>query len=332
MQRTLLDAVHEALETEMAEDARIVVFGEDVGKKGGVFLATKGLQERFGNQRVFNTPLAESSIVGCAIGMALAGLIPVAEIQFADFIHPAFNQLVSEAARMRYRSNGAFSLPLVIRTPYGGGVHGALYHSQSIEAFYAHVPGLKVVVPRDSYTAKGLLIAAIRDPDPVIFLEPKKLYRVKDPFVFRDVPEAAYALPLGQAEIIQEGADITLVAYGAMLFECWKAAQTVAVEISVELIDVQTLRPLDAATILHSVQKTGRVLIVYEDNGFCGYGAEIAAEIVEDQDTFTSLTAPPMRIAGPEVPATPYAKQLEEIFMPNAVKIATAIKELVAWK
>jgi len=332
MQQTLLEAVHDALELEMARDTRIVVFGEDVGKKGGVFLATHGLQERFGNTRVFNTPLAESSIVGCAIGMALGGLIPVAEIQFADFIHPAFNQIVSEAARMRYRSNGTFGVPMVIRTPYGGGVHGGLHHSQSIEVFYAHVPGLKVVVPRDSYTAKGLLASAIRDPDPVIFLEPKKIYRAKDPFIYKEVCKDAYTLPLGNAEVIQEGADVTVIAYGAMLFECWKATQTLAKEISIEIIDLQTLRPLDATTVLQSVQKTGRALVVHEDNMFCGYGAEIAAEISEDPDTFTSLAAPIVRLAAPEVPAAPYSKALEEAFMPNAEKIVRAIKELAYWK
>jgi 2-oxoisovalerate dehydrogenase E1 component beta subunit len=322
----LIDAINRALHEEMERDERVLVLGEDVGRKGGVFGATEGLYDRFGGERVIDTPLAESSIVGVAVGMAANGLLPVAEIQFADFIFPAMNQIVSEAARMRYRSNGAFGCPLVIRAPYGGGVHGALYHSQSVEAFFAHVPGLKVVVPYHPADAKGLLKASIRDPDPVLFFEHKKLYRM----VRGEVPEGDYTVPLGRAVVRREGKDLSVFAYGLMLHEALAAAEEVAKEgIDAEVVDLRTLRPLDKETVLSSVRKTNRALIVYEDNGFLGYGAELAAIIAEE--AFFDLDAPIMRVTGPEVPAVPYSPPLEHWFMPDSRRIAEAMRRLAQY-
>src|SRR5205807_2147463 len=261
-------------------DERVLVMGEDVGRKGGVFGATDGLYARFGESRVLDTPLAESAIVGVAIGAALNGLIPIAEIQFADFIHPAFNQIVSEAARLRYRTRGGFAVPMVIRAPYGGGVHGALYHSQSVEAFFSHVPGLKVVIPSTPYDAKGLLKSAIHDPNPVLFFEPKKGYRA----IKGDVPSDDYTVPLGVANVAREGSDLTIYAYGMMAFYCLQAAEQVAKDdgISCEVVDLRTLLPVDHTTILNSFKKTGKALIVHEDNLTMGYGAEVAA-ILSDE-------------------------------------------------
>lgn len=318
-----IDAINQAHHEEMARDERVLVMGEDVGRKGGVFGATMGLLEKFGEERVIDTPLAESSIAGVAIGMAANGLLPIAEFQFADFIHPAFNQIVSEAARMRYRSNNAFGCPVVFRAPYGGSHGTALYHSQSIEAFYAHVPGLKVVAPSTPYDAKGMLTAAIRDPDPVLFLEHKRMYRI----VRGEVPEGEYVVPIGPAAVRRQGKDLSVFAYGWMLHESLAVAETVAKEgIDVEVVDVRTLVPLDKETILKSVAKTNRVLIVYEDNCFGGFGAEIAASIAEE--AFADLDAPVMRLAGPNVPGIPFAKPLEEWFSINQEKIANAIRKL----
>src|SRR5437016_386317 len=242
----------------MERDDRVWVLGEDVGKKGGVFLATEGLYGKFGEARVLDTPLAESAIVGVAIGSALNGLVPVAEIQFADFIHPAFDQIVSEASRLRYRSNGSWSCPIVIRAPFGGGVHGGLYHSQSVEAFYAHVPGLKVVIPSTPEDAKGLLKSAVRDPDPVMFFEHKKTYRL----IKGEIPEGEYLTPIGPAAVRREGSKLTCIAWGLMTHYCLEAAETVAAEgLSVEVIDLRTLQPLDRETILSSVAKTARALV-----------------------------------------------------------------------
>jgi len=321
-----IDAINQAHLEEMARDDRVLVLGEDVGRKGGVFGATMGLLEKFGEERVIDTPLAESSIAGVAIGMACNGLLPVAEFQFADFIHPAFNQIVSEAARMRYRSNNAFGCPVVLRAPYGGSHGTALYHSQSIEAFYAHVPGLKVVAPSTPYDAKGLLKAAIRDPDPVLFLEHKRMYRI----VRGDVPDGDYAVPIGPAAVRREGKDLSVFAYGWMLHESLAAAEAVAAEgIDAEVVDVRTLAPLDTGTILTSVAKTNRALIVYEDNRFLGYGAEIAALIAEK--AFFDLDAPVLRLAGPDVPGVPFAKPLEEWFYVTKEKIAAAMRTLAAY-
>jgi 2-oxoisovalerate dehydrogenase E1 component beta subunit len=324
--RTFIEAIREGLADEMRRDESIVVLGEDVGKKGGVFLATDGLWAEFGDDRVIDTPLTESMIVGASIGMAVNGLRPVAEIQFADFIHPAFNQIVSEAARMRYRSNNGYSVPMTIRAPYGGGVHGALYHSQSVEAFFTHVPGLKVVIPSTPYDAKGLLRSAIRDNDPVLYFEHKKMYRS----VRGDVPSAEYVVPLGQAAITRPGTQITVVAYGLMAQYALEAAERVSDEdISVEVVDVRTLRPLDKETLLGSVRKTGKCLVVYEDNRFGGYGAEIAAIVAEE--AFDYLDGPVMRIAGPDVPGVPYNHVLEDWFMVNPEKIADGIRKLAAY-
>ena len=276
--RTFIEAIREGLADEMRRDESVIVLGEDVGKKGGVFLATDGLWAEFGDDRVIDTPLTESMIVGASIGAAVNGLRPVAEIQFADFIHPAFNQLVSEAARMRYRSNNGYAVPMVVRAPYGGGVHGALYHSQSVEAFFTHVPGLKVVVPSTPHDAKGLLRASIRDDDPVLFFEHKKMYRS----VRGEVPDRDYVVPLGRAAITRPGSQVTVVAYGLMAHYALEAADRVADEgISVEVVDLRTLRPLDTDLLLSSVRKTGKCLVVYEDNRFGGYGAEVAAIVAE---------------------------------------------------
>ncbi len=321
-----IDAITQAHHEEMARDERVVVLGEDVGRKGGVFGATMGLLDKFGEERVIDTPLAESSIAGVAVGMAANGLLPIAEFQFADFIHPAFNQIVSEAARMRYRSNNAFGCPVVFRAPYGGSHGTALYHSQCVEAFYAHVPGLKVVAPSTPYDAKGMLKAAVRDPDPVLFLEHKRMYRI----VRGEVPEGEYTVPIGPAVVRREGKTLSLFAYGWMLHESLRAAEEVANEgIDVEVVDVRTLSPLDTDTILTSVARTNRALIVYEDNRFCGYGAEIAALIAEE--AFEELDAPVMRLAAPDVPAVPYSKPLEEWFMVNTGKIVQAIVRLAAY-
>jgi 2-oxoisovalerate dehydrogenase E1 component beta subunit len=324
--RTFIEAIRETLAEEMRRDETVIVLGEDVGKKGGVFLATDGLWAEFGDERVIDTPLTESMIVGASIGAAVNGLRPVAEIQFADFIHPAFNQIVSEAARMRYRSNNGYAVPMVIRAPYGGGVHGALYHSQSVEAFYTHVPGLKVVIPSTPYDARGLLRSSIRDDDPVLYFEHKKMYRS----VRGDVPDGEYVVPLGRASITHPGTQVTVAAYGLMAHYALEAADRVAEDgISVEVVDLRTLRPLDKETLLGSVRKTGKCLVVYEDNRFGGYGAEVAA-IVADE-AFDYLDGPVRRIAGPDVPGVPYNHVLEEWFMVDPDKIAAGIRELAAY-
>ena len=324
--RTFIEAIRDGLADEMRRDEHVIVLGEDVGKKGGVFLATDGLWAEFGDDRVIDTPLTESMIIGTSIGAAMNGLRPIAEIQFADFIHPAFNQLVSEAARLRYRSNGGYACPMVVRAPYGGGVHGALYHSQSVEGFFTHVPGLKVVIPSTPYDAKGLLRSCIRDDDPVLFFEHKKMYRS----VRGDVPDGDYTVPLGKAQVTHPGSQITVVAYGLMAHYALEAADRVADEgISVEVVDVRTLRPLDGETILASVRKTGKCLVVYEDNRFGGYGAEICALVAEE--AFDYLDGPVTRIAGPEVPGVPYNHVLEDWFMVNPEKIADGIRKLAAY-
>ncbi len=324
--KTYVEAIREGLAEEMRRDSSMIVLGEDVGRKGGVFLATDGLWGEFGDGRVIDTPLTESMIVGVAIGAAANGLRPVAEIQFADFIFPAMNQIIQEAARIRYRSNGAFGCPITIRAPWGGGVHGALYHSQSVEAFFAHVPGLKVVAPSTPADAKGLLLAAIRDEDPVIYLEHKRLYRS----VRGEVPVGEHTVPIGRAAIAHPGTQVTVVAYGLMLHRALEAADRVAEEgISVEVIDLRTLRPLDTETLLASVRKTGKILIVHEDNRFGGYGAEIAA-IVADQ-AFDYLDGPVSRVAGPESPAMPYNQVLEDWFLVSSEQIADGIRTLAAY-
>jgi 2-oxoisovalerate dehydrogenase E1 component beta subunit len=324
--KTFIEAIREGLADEMRRDESVILLGEDVGKKGGVFLATDGLWAEFGEDRVIDTPLTESMIVGASIGAAVNGLRPIAEIQFADFIHPAFNQIVSEAARMRYRSNNGYSVPMTIRAPYGGGVHGALYHSQSVEAFFTHVPGLKVVVPSTPYDAKGLLRSAVRDDDPVLYFEHKKMYRS----VRGDVPDGEYVVPLGRAAVTRPGTQLSVIAYGLMAHYALEAADRVADEgISVEVVDLRTLRPLDKETLLDSVRKTGKCLVVYEDNRFGGYGAEISAIVAEE--AFDYLDGPVVRVAGPDVPAVPYNHVLEDWFMVNPEKIADSIRKLAAY-
>ncbi|MFP5331499.1 MAG: thiamine pyrophosphate-dependent enzyme [Acidimicrobiia bacterium] len=323
----LITAINRALHEVMDAYPDTVVFGEDVaGDKGGVFKATLGLTERFGKDRCFNTPLAESVIIGAAIGMAAAGRRPIPEIQFADYIHPAFDQIVSEAARVHYRSDGRWHCPITIRTPFGAGIHGALYHSQSVEAFYAHVPGLKVVVPSTPADAKGLLFAAVDDPDPVLFLEPKKLYRLgKGPY-----PEGEHVVPLGKAAIRRLGTDLTILTYGAMAHFSMEAAALLERDgISAEVIDLRSLKPLDWPTIEASVQRTSRVLIVHEDNEFVGYGAELAAQIADK--AFMWLDAPIKRYALGDVPAMPFAQSLEDMLYPNPEGIAERARELVAF-
>jgi 2-oxoisovalerate dehydrogenase E1 component beta subunit len=323
---TFIESVRTTLQEEMRRDESIVVLGEDVGKKGGVFLATDGLWAEFGDDRVIDTPLTESMIVGASIGAAVNGLRPVAEIQFADFIFPAFNQILSEAARMRFRSNGAFSCPMTLRAPYGGGVHGALYHSQSVEAFFAHIPGLKVVIPSTPYDARGLLRTSIRDDDPVLFFEPKKMYRS----VRGDVPDGDYTIPIGKANVTREGSDVTLIAYGLMAQYALEAAEILASDgVNAEVVDVRTLRPLDGETLLNSVRKTGKAVVIYEDNRFGGYGAEIAAILAEE--AFESLDGPIVRVTGPDVPGVPYNHVLEDWFMPNPERIAEAARRLAAY-
>jgi 2-oxoisovalerate dehydrogenase E1 component beta subunit len=324
--KTFIEAIRETLADEMRRDESIIVLGEDVGKKGGVFLATDGLWGEFGDDRVIDTPLTESMIVGASIGAAVNGLRPIAEIQFADFIFPAFNQIVSEAARMRYRSNNGYGVPMVIRAPYGGGVHGALYHSQSVEAFFTHVPGLKVVIPSTPYDARGLLRSSIRDEDPVLFFEHKKMYRS----VRGDVPDTDYTVPLGKAAVTHPGSQVSVIAYGLMAHYALEAADRVADDgISVEVVDLRTLRPLDTETVLESVRKTGKCLIVYEDNRFGGYGAEVAAIVAEE--AFDYLDGPVTRIAGPDVPAVPYNHALEDWFMVSPEKIEAGIRSLAAY-
>jgi 2-oxoisovalerate dehydrogenase E1 component beta subunit len=322
-EKNLVTAIHDTLQDEMRRDERMVILGEDVGARGGVFRVTMDFQEEFGEDRVLDTPLDECLIAGVSIGMAIDGLIPVAEMQFADFIFPAFNQIVQEAARIRYRSNGDFEVPMVIRTPYGGGVHGALYHSQSIEAFFAHVPGLKVVAPSTPYDAKGMLAQAIEDPDPVIFLEHKKCYRS----IKGEVPDERYTIQFGKAEVRREGSDVTCVSYGLMHHYCVEAAERLAKDgIDIEVIDIRSLYPLDTDTILESVGKTGKAMVVYEDNKFLGLGAEIAAQIAEN--SLFDLDAPVVRLAGPHVPAMPFAPPLESWFLLDVDQIEQEMRKL----
>ena len=324
---TLVEAIRQAMDEELARDPNTFVIGEDVGIRGGVFRSTVGLFDKYGGERVIDSPLAELTIVGVGIGAALYGKRPICEIQFADFIFPAFNQIVSEAAKMNYRSNGDWTVPMVIRAPYGGGIGGGLYHSQSVEAFFSHIPGLKVVIPSNPYDAKGLLKAAVRDPNPVIFLEPKKGYRL----IKGEVPEdEEIIVPIGPAKITREGSDLSVFAYGMMHHYALQAAEMVAKEgIDVEVVDLRTLYPVDRETILQSVRKTSKALIVHEDNLTGGYGAEIAATIAEWG--FMDLDAPVKRLAGPDVPGVPFSHPMQDWFMVNPDKIADAIRELAAF-
>lgn len=318
-----IDAVTQALREEMKRDKRVFVLGEDVGVRGGVFRATQGLYEEFGEQRVIDTPLAESAIAGVAIGAAAYGMRPVAEMQFADFIMPAVNQIVSEAAKMRYRSNGDWHCPLVIRAPYGGGVHGALYHSQSVEAMFCNTPGLKVVAPSTPYDVKGLLKAAIRDDDPVLFFEHKRCYRL----IKGEVPDTDYEIPIGKADVKREGEDITVISYGLTLHFALQAAEKLAAEgYSAHVLDLRTLYPLDKESVVDAARKTGKVLIIHEDNKEGGVGAEVSAVIAEE--CLFELDAPIKRLCGPDVPAMSYSPPMEKFFMLNPDKVYQAMKEL----
>jgi pyruvate dehydrogenase E1 component beta subunit len=318
---TLVQAINLALIQEMEDDDRIVLLGEDVGKNGGVFRVTEGLHQRFGPERVVDTPLAESGIIGTAIGLAMAGLRPIPEIQFEGFLGPAYDQICTHAARFRTRTRGRFTVPLTIRVPVGGGIHAPELHSDSPESIYAHTPGLKVVMPASPYDAKGLLISAIRDPDPVIFFEPKRIYRA-----FREeVPEDEYTVPIGKARVVTEGNDLTVVSWGATVIECLNAIE--ASGKSVELIDLRTIYPIDMETINASVRKTGRVVIAHEAPKTCGLGAEIASRIMEE--SFLHLEAPVQRVAGFDT-VMPYYK-LELDYLPDADRIGKAIEEVVTY-
>ena len=323
----MVTAVNRTLHEIMEAYPEVSMFGEDVADpKGGVFKASVGLTDTFGQDRCFNTPLAESSIVGVAIGMTGAGAKPIAEIQFADYIHPAFDQIVSEAARLHYRSAGGWNCPIVIRVPYGGGIHGSLYHSQSIEAFYAHVPGLKVVIPSTPADAKGLLWSAVEDPDPVMVLEPKKLYRLGT----APVPAGPYRIPIGTAAVRRLGRDLSIFAYGAMAYFAVEAAEQLAEEgIEADVVDLRSIRPLDWATVEASVQRTSKILIVHEDNGFGGYGAEVSAQIAEK--SFEWLDAPVRRYTTPELPTFPYSSALEDQVYPSVEGIVERAVDLAEY-
>jgi 2-oxoisovalerate dehydrogenase E1 component beta subunit len=324
---TLIQALHDGMDEEMERDERVFITGEDVGRRGGVFRATTGLIDKFGSQRVVDSPLAELSIIAIGLGAAIADTRPICEIQFADFIFPAFNQILSEVSRFYYRSNGQWNVPMVIRAPYGGGIGGGLYHSQSIEAYFTHIPGLKVVIPSTPEDAKGLLKAAVRDPNPVLYLEPKKGYRA----IKGIVPTGDYITPIGPAHVVRTGTDLTVYAYGMMAHYARIAVERVVREdgISVELVDIRTLAPLDRETIIASFKKTGKALIVYEDNKTMGFGAEIAAILADE--AFEYMDAPIKRLAAPDVPGVPFSHPIQEAFMINPDKIVAAIRELEAY-
>ena len=321
-----IDAINLAMKEEMERDDRVFILGEDVGRKGGVFKATTGLYEQFGEERVLDTPLAESAIAGVAIGAAMYGMRPIAEMQFADFIMPAVNQIVSEAAKIRYRSNNDWSCPLVVRAPYGGGIHGALYHSQSVEAMFAGTPGLKIVIPSSPHDAKGLLKAAIRDEDPVLFFEHKRAYRL----IKGEVPLDDYTLPIGKAEVKREGDDITVITYGLAVHFAMQAAERLSADgIEAHILDLRTVYPLDQAAIIEAASKTGKVLLVTEDNKEGSILSEVAAIIAEH--CLFELDAPIQRLAGPDVPAMPYAPTMEKFYMISPEKIERAMRQLAAF-
>jgi 2-oxoisovalerate dehydrogenase E1 component beta subunit len=318
-----IDAITMAMREEMERDEKVFVLGEDVGLKGGVFKATAGLYDKFGEERVIDTPLAESAIAGVGIGAAMYGMRPVAEMQFADFIMPAVNQIISEAAKIRYRSNNDWTCPITIRAPFGGGVHGALYHSQSVEAVFANQPGLKIVIPSTPYDAKGLLKAAIRDDDPVLFFEHKRAYRL----IKGEVPTDDYVLPIGKADVKREGDDVTVITYGLCVHFALQAAERLANDgISVHVLDLRTVYPLDQESIIEAASKTGKVLLVTEDTKEGSVIGEVSAIIAEN--CLFDLDAPIMRLAGPDVPAMPYAPTMEKFFMINPDKVEAALRKL----
>ncbi|MBT2730860.1 alpha-ketoacid dehydrogenase subunit beta [Neobacillus sp. C211] len=321
-----IDSITMAMREEMERDPRVFVLGEDVGVKGGVFKATQGLYEQFGEERVIDTPLAESAIAGVGIGAAMYGMRPIAEMQFADFIMPAVNQIISEAAKIRYRSNNDWNCPMVIRAPYGGGVHGALYHSQSVEAVFANQPGLKIVMPSTPYDAKGLLKAAVRDNDPVLFFEHKRAYRL----IKGEVPTDDYTLPIGKADVKRQGEDITVITYGLCVHFALQAAEKLAKDgISTHILDLRTVYPLDKEAIIEAASKTGKVLLVTEDNKEGSIISEVSAIIAEN--CLFELDAPIMRLAGPDVPAMPYSPTMEKFFMVNPDKVEKAMRELAEY-
>ncbi len=322
--KTMIEAINEAMAQEMEQNERVIVLGEDVGKNGGVFRATDGLQARFGEDRVIDTPLAESGIVGTAVGLSVNGFRPIAEIQFLGFVYETMDQLSAQAARLRFRSAGRFHVPIVIRSPYGGGVRTPELHSDSLEALFTHSPGLKVVMPSNAYDAKGLLISAIRDDDPVVFLEPMKLYRA----IRMEVPDEAYTLPIGKAKVVKEGADLTIVTWGATVPLVTKISEEFMKHgIDIEVIDLRALQPLDIDTIIQSVEKTTKLVIVHEAVRNNGFGAEISA-VVNERALF-SLSAPIIRVTGYD---TPYpVPTMEDNWLPNAGRITTKVKELLAY-
>ncbi|MGJ9456912.1 alpha-ketoacid dehydrogenase subunit beta [Oceanobacillus sp. CF4.6] len=321
-----IQAITTALREEMQRDKKVFILGEDVGKKGGVFRATDGLYDEFGEDRVLDTPLAESAIAGVGIGAAMYGLRPVAEMQFADFIMPAVNQIISEAAKMRYRSNNDWSAPITIRAPYGGGVHGALYHSQSVEAVFANQPGLKIVMPSTPYDAKGLLKAAIRDNDPVLFFEHKRAYRL----LKGEVPADDYVLPIGKADVKREGEDITVITYGLCVHFALQAAEKLAEDgIDAHILDLRTVYPLDQESIIEAAKKTGKVLLITEDNKEGSIIGEVAAIIAEN--CLFDLDSPIQRLAGPDIPSMPYAPPMEKYFMMNPDKVEKAMRDLAEY-
>ncbi len=318
-----IQAITTALKEEMQRDEKVFILGEDVGKKGGVFRATDGLYDTFGGDRVLDTPLAESAIAGVGIGAAMYGLRPVAEMQFADFILPAVNQIISEAAKIRYRSNNDWHAPITLRAPYGGGVHGALYHSQSVESIFANQPGLKIVMPSTPYDAKGLLKASIRDNDPVLFFEHKRAYRL----LKGEVPEDDYVLPIGKADVKREGSDITVITYGLCVHFAQQAAEKLAEEgIDAHILDLRTIYPLDKEAIIEAAKKTGKVLLITEDNKEGSIIGEVAAIIAEN--CLFDLDAPIRRLAGPDIPAMPYAPTMEKYFMVNPDKVQESMRDL----
>ncbi|WP_277586593.1 alpha-ketoacid dehydrogenase subunit beta [Psychrobacillus antarcticus] len=321
-----IDAITLAMKEEMTRDERVFVLGEDVGRKGGVFKATNGLYDEFGEYRVLDTPLAESAIAGVGIGAAMYGLRPIAEMQFADFIMPAVNQIISEASRIRYRSNNDWTCPIVFRAPFGGGIHGALYHSQSVEAIFANQPGLKIVIPSTPYDAKGLLKAAIRDDDPVMFFEHKRAYRL----IKGEVPEEDYTIEIGKADVKRQGEDITVITYGLAVHFALQAAERLEKDgISAHILDLRTIYPLDKEGIIEAASKTGKVLLVTEDNKEGSIIGEVAAIIAEN--CLFDLDAPIMRLAGPDIPAMPYAPTMEKFFMINPDKVEKAMRELAEY-
>ncbi len=324
--KTVLEAVRDAMYEEMSRDQEVLIMGEDIAERGGVFLATDGFIQDFGPERVIDTPLAESAIAGVALGAAVNGLRPIAEIEFADFVWPAVNQIVGEASRVRYGTDGTRCAPMVVRMPYGGGVRGGLYHSQSVEVMFAHQPGLLVVAPATPYDAKGLLKSAIRNNNPVLYFEHKRAYNL----IRGDVPDGDFTVPIGEAVVRRPGSDISLISYGLSVHDCLEAAETMGEEgTSCEVVDLRTIKPMDTETVLSSVKKTGKVCIVHEDNLTGGVGAEVAAIIA--REAFEYLDGPIYRVAAPDVPSFPYSPGLEELCLPTPQKIVEAVRELSAY-